>query len=123
MGPADQTLSTSVDLEDLMCASPLAPSLTPPSSPNVQGRESPWEPLELQLDYWPMVSKCTAETAKTDKTKQDGKTSLKGLFRGLQACPSGNSGLNITMHMANKEKKQKSNVIFNKKQIWIFFFF
>jgi hypothetical protein len=98
----------SVDLEDLMCSSPPAPSLTPPSSPNVQTRDSPWEPLELQLDYW-QISKCTEPVAvKTDKTKQDGKTSLKGLFRGLQASPSNTSGLNITMHMANKEKKQKS---------------
>jgi hypothetical protein len=116
VGPAEHSLSMSVDLEDLMCSSPPAPSLTPPSSPNVQTRDSPWEPLELQLDYW-QISKCTEPVAvKTDKTKQDGKTSLKGLFRGLQASPSNTSGLNITMHMANKEKKQKIMRLGKKKE-------
>lgn len=105
VGPVDTSLSISVDLEDLTCSSPPAPSVTPPSSPNVQMRESPWEPLELQLDYW-QLPKFT-ETNKTDKPKQDGKTSLKGLFRGLQVTPTGSS-LSVIMHLANKEKKQKS---------------
>lgn len=105
MGPLDNSLSVSVDMEDLTCSSPPAPpSITPPSSPNVQMRESPWEPLELQLDYWQPLPKFIE---KTDKLKQDGKTSLKGLFRGLQVTPSAGS-LNVTVHMANKEKKQKS---------------
>lgn len=69
-------------------------------------RESPWEPLELQLDYWQPLPKFIE---KTDKLKQDGKTSLKGLFRGLQVTPSAGS-LNVTVHMANKEKKQKSEL-------------
>lgn len=107
MGPADLALSISVDLDDLMCSSPPAPSLTPPSSPNVQARDSPWEPLELQLDYW-QLAKFNDTTIKTDKTKQDGKTSLKAIFRGLQVSPTTHSGLNITMLLANKEKKQKS---------------
>lgn len=109
VGPADQYQSISVDLDDL-CSSPPAPSLTPPSSPNVQTRDSPWEPLELQIDYWQLPKFCdsSSTTVKTDKTKQDGKTSLKGLFRGLQASPTTTSGLNIIMLMANKEKKQKS---------------
>lgn len=109
MGPADTTLSVSVDLDDLVCSSPPAPSVTPPSSPNVQMRESPWEPLELQLDYWQLPK--LIESNKTDKPKQDGKTSLKGLFRGLQVSPTGSS-LNVTMHLANKEKKQKSTWVF-----------
>lgn len=95
-----------------MCSSPPAPSLTPPSSPNVQTRDSPWEPLELQIDYWQLPKFCDSTISiKTDKTKQDGKTSLKALFRGLQASPTTTSGLNITMHLANKEKKQKSKYI------------
>lgn len=89
-----------------MCSSPPAPALTPPSSPNVQMRESPWEPLELQLDYWQLPR--LNETIKADKTKQDGKISMKGLFRGLQAAP----GLTLNIHLATKEKKQKSNMKF-----------
>lgn len=117
VGPADQYQSASVDLDDL-CSSPPAPSITPPSSPNVQTRDSPWEPLELQIDYWQLPKFCdTVATIKTDKTKQDGKTSLKALFRGLQASPTTTSGLNITMHMANKEKKQKSKNIITKSNI------
>lgn len=92
----------SVDLDDTICSSPPAPTATPPSSPNVQVRESPWEPLELQLDYWQLPK--ISEIVKSDKPKQDGKTSLKGLFRGLQATP----GLNLNIHLASKEKKQKS---------------
>lgn len=108
VGPSDTALSASVDLDDL-CSSPPAPSITPPSSPNVQARESPWEPVELQLDYW-QLPKPTEAINKTDKPKQDGKTSLKGLFRGLQVTPTGSS-LSVTVHMANKEKKQKSKFI------------
>lgn len=111
VGPADHTLSVSVDLEDT-CSSPPAPSLTPPSSPNVQARESPWEPLELQLDYWqiPKFNEMTTlPVVKTDKTqKQDGKTSLKALFRGIHATPTSTSGLNLNINLASKEKKQKS---------------
>ncbi|KAB0804229.1 hypothetical protein PPYR_01199 [Photinus pyralis] len=119
VGPTDSALSVSVDMEDLMCSSPPGPPpLTPPSSPNVQARESPWEPLELQLDYWqfPKVN----ENIKTDKLKQDGKISLKGLFRGLQANPSSCSGLctglNLTMHVSTKEKKQKIMRLGKKKE-------
>lgn len=114
-------MSVSVDMDDLMsCSSPPAPpsSITPPSSPNVQARDSPWEPLELQLDYW-QLPKCNDSTSsttsastnlKTDKMtkQQDSKISMKALFRGLQATPTTTSGLNITIHLANKEKKQKS---------------
>ncbi|XP_022907245.1 phosphofurin acidic cluster sorting protein 1 [Onthophagus taurus] len=110
VGPSDSALSISVDLEDLMCSSPPAPppALTPPSSPNVQTRESPWEPLELQVDYWQLPR----SSEKTDKNKQDGKTSLKALFRGLQATP----GLSLTMHLASKEKKQKIMRLGKKKE-------
>lgn len=108
VGPSDSALSVSVDLEDLMCSSPPAPPLTPPSSPNVQTRESPWEPLELQLDYWQFPR----TNEKTDKTKQEGKTSMKALFRGLQATP----GVTLTMHLANKEKKQKIMRLGKKKE-------
>lgn len=57
VGPTDSGMSLSVDLEEstsgpLLSSSPPAPPLTPPSSPNVQNRDLPWEPLELQLDYW-----------------------------------------------------------------------
>lgn len=111
MGPADHTQSVSVDLDDLICSSPpAAPSLTPPSSPNVQARDHPWEPLELQLDYWQLPKFCDP-ALKTDKekTKQDSsKTSLKALFRVLQATPTTTSGLYVVMHLATKEKKQKS---------------
>lgn len=115
MGPIDVILSASVDMEDLMCSSPPGPPpLTPPSSPNVQVRESPWEPLELQLDYWQLPK--SNESVKTDKTKQEGKVSLKGLFRGLQAiptpCPGVGPGLGLTMHVSTKEKKQKSELLF-----------
>ncbi|KAJ8980677.1 hypothetical protein NQ317_013289 [Molorchus minor] len=115
VGPAEHSLSVSVDLDDLICSSPPAPSLTPPSSPNVQARDSPWEPLELQLDYW-QLPKFGDNVIKTDKTKQDGKTSLKAVFRGLQASPTTNSGLNITMLLANKEKKQKIMRLGKKKE-------
>lgn len=116
VGPADHVLSVSVDMDDI-CSSPPAPSLTPPSSPNVQVRESPWEPLELQIDYWQMP-KFNENLIKTDKdkTKQDGKTSLKGVFRGLQASPSSNAGLCVNMHMASKEKKQKIMRLGKKKE-------
>lgn len=113
VGPADQCQSVSVDLEDLFCSSPPAPSLTPPSSPNVQTRDSPWEPLELQLDYWQLPKFCdTSLKTEKDKTKQDGKTSLKALFRGLQACPTSTSGLSVAMNLTTKEKKQKSKFDF-----------
>lgn len=115
-------------MDDLMssCSSPPSappppPSITPPSSPNVQARDSPWEPLELQLDYWQLpkyndqqqtttTTSTTTSIIKTDKTtkQQDSKISMKALFRGLQAMPTTTSGLNITIHLANKEKKQKS---------------
>ncbi|XP_049823599.1 phosphofurin acidic cluster sorting protein 1 isoform X2 [Aethina tumida] len=119
VGPADHTLSVSVDLEDT-CSSPPAPSLTPPSSPNVQARESPWEPLELQLDYWqiPKFNEMTTlPVVKTDKTqKQDGKTSLKALFRGIHATPTSTSGLNLNINLASKEKKQKIMRLGKKKE-------
>lgn len=102
VGPGETFSSVSVDLEDI-CSSPPAPPLTPPSSPNVHIRESPWEPLELQIDYW--QSSRNIEINKSDnKIKQDGKISQKGLFRSIIANP----GLSITIHYASKEKKQKS---------------
>ncbi|KAL1513885.1 hypothetical protein ABEB36_003225 [Hypothenemus hampei] len=121
VGPAENALSVSVDLEDGSSLS--APSLTPPSSPNVQIRESPWEPLELQVDYW-QIPKINDNIIKTEKekdksSKQDGKTSLKGVFRGIQAFPTsggGNSGLSINMHMTTKEKKQKIMRLGKKKE-------
>ncbi|CAH1100532.1 unnamed protein product [Psylliodes chrysocephalus] len=117
VGPADQSQSVSVDLEDLICSSPPAPSLTPPSSPNVQVRDSPWEPLELQVDYWqlPKFGETIIKTEK-DKAKQDGKTSLKAVFRGLQASPTTMLGLSLTMHLTNKEKKQKIMRLGKKKE-------
>lgn len=118
VGPAESTLTASVDMDDI-CSSPPAPSVTPPSSPNVQIRESPWEPLELQIDYWqmPKVNESLIKTEKEkDKTKQDGKTSVKGVFRGLQASPSSACGLYVSMHMANKEKKQKIMRLGKKKE-------
>ncbi|CAH1130756.1 unnamed protein product [Ceutorhynchus assimilis] len=129
VGPAESSilLASSVDMDDVnnfsSGSSPATatPSLTPPSSPNVQVRESPWEPLELQIDYWQMPSKYNeniifkAEKEK-DKTKTDGKTSLKGVFRGLQAFPSSTSGLVVNMHIANKEKKQKIMRLGKKKE-------
>lgn len=113
VGPADASLSMSVDMDDPLCCSspPGPPALTPPSSPNVQARDAPWEPLELQLDYWQLPGRTGASEAavKTDKpSKQDGKTSLKGAFRGLQAVPTPGPALTLSMHLANKEKKQKS---------------
>lgn len=112
MGPVDNTLSISVDMEDLSCSSPPAPSATtPPSSPNVQSRESPWEPLELQLDYWqlPKFIETTNKTDKLTKQQDGGKISMKGLFRGLQVTPSAGS-LNVAVQMSSKEKKQKSKL-------------
>lgn len=55
-----------------------------------------------------IVIKFVQTEKEKDKTKQDGKTSVKGVFRGLQASPSSACGLYVSMHMANKEKKQKS---------------
>lgn len=109
VGPADTGNSLSMDLDDVMCYSNQPPPpLTPPSSPNVQVRESPWEPLELQLDYWQIPG----SREKSDKaTKTDGKTSLKGLFRALQASP----GLSLSIHLASKEKKQKIMRLGKKK--------
>lgn len=120
VGPADQSLSISVDMDDLMCSSPPAPppSITPPSSPNVQARDSPWEPLELQLDYWQLpkfIDTTTTPQTKTDKPKLDGKVSMKALFKGLQASPTSSAGLSLTMHWANKEKKQKIMRLGKKK--------
>ncbi|KAF5301206.1 hypothetical protein FQA39_LY10792 [Lamprigera yunnana] len=119
VGPTDNALSVSVDMDDLMCSSPPGPPpLTPPSSPNVQVRESPWEPLELQLDYWQLPK--LNENLKTDKPKQDGKISLKGMFRGLQAVPASSSSvctsLHLTMHVSTKEKKQKIMRLGKKKE-------
>lgn len=122
MGPTDSGISLSVDLDEsttggpLLSSSPPAP-LTPPSSPNVQNRELPWEPLELQLDYWTTpkpgdVSK--TESSGKEKGKIDGKCSLKGVFRSLQVSrlsPTGQSAsanFSLTMNYTTKEKKQKS---------------
>lgn len=113
VGQPEQAMGLSVDLED--CSSPPAPSITPPSSPNVQVREPLWEPLELHLDYWQLF-KCTENVQKTDKTKSDGKTSLKGLFRGLQVNPTSNNGLNVAIQLASKEKKQKIMRLGKKKE-------
>ncbi|XP_050294784.1 phosphofurin acidic cluster sorting protein 1 [Anthonomus grandis grandis] len=117
VGPAEQTISTSVDMDEVCLSPPSAPSLTPPSSPNVQIRESPWEPLELQIDYWQMP-KCNDNIIKTDKDKpkQDGKISLKGVFRGLQATPSNVSGLCVNIYITSKEKKQKIMRLGKKKE-------
>lgn len=115
VGPADHILSVSVDMED--CSSPPAPSLTPPSSPNVQVRESPWEPQELQIDYWQMPKyNDNIIKIEKDKSKQDGKTSIKGIFRGLQVSPTSTCGLCVNMHLANKEKKQKIMRLGKKKE-------
>lgn len=113
VGPSDTAHSLSVDLDDLLCSSPPAPPpLTPPSSPNVQVRETPWEPLELQLDYWQLPGAKSGEKGEKDKgTKPDGKTSMRGLLRGLQASP----GLTLAIHMASKEKKQKIMRLGKKK--------
>ncbi|CAH0551283.1 unnamed protein product [Brassicogethes aeneus] len=121
IGPIEHCQSMSMDMEDT-CSSPPAPSLTPPSSPNVQARESPWEPLELQLDYWQLprfkeeATPLGSSANKTDKTKQDGKTSLKALFRGIHATPTSTSGLSININFANKEKKQKIMRLGKKKE-------
>lgn len=115
VGPSEHILSVSVDMDD--CSSPPAPPLTPPSSPNVQVRESPWEPLELQIDYWQMPKFIeNVSKIEKDKSKQDGKTSIKGMFRGLQVSPTGTSGLCVNMHMASKEKKQKIMRLGKKKE-------
>ncbi|XP_025833847.1 phosphofurin acidic cluster sorting protein 1 [Agrilus planipennis] len=121
VGPLDNALSISVDLDDTTCSSPPSapPALTPPSSPNVQNRESPWEPLELQLDYWQASSRVGEPQTKSEKQpKQDGKVSLKGLFRGLQVTPclGLSPSLCLTMHVASKEKKQKIMRLGKKKE-------
>ncbi|KAJ8925718.1 hypothetical protein NQ315_009565 [Exocentrus adspersus] len=105
VGPADLALSISVDLDDLICSSPPAPSLTPPSSPNVQARDSPWEPLELQLDYW-QLPKFSDTTIKTDKTKQDGKTSLKAIFRGASGFADHTFWTQL-MRLGKKKEKER----------------
>lgn len=121
MGPTDSGISLSVDLDEstggpLLSSSPPAPPLTPPSSPNVQNRDLPWEPLELQLDYWQIPK--SGDSTKADssaKSKLDGKCTLKGVFRSLQVTrlpPSGSShgsaNFSLTMNYTTKEKKQKS---------------
>ncbi|GLV43335.1 Krueppel target at 95D [Carabus blaptoides fortunei] len=128
VGPTDSCMSLSVDLEEstsgpLLSSSPPAPPLTPPSSPNVQNRDLPWEPLELQLDYW-QVPKTQSDSVKTDsstKSKLDGKCTLKGVFRSLQVSrlpPLGHSPANfsLTMNYITKEKKQKIMRLGKKKE-------
>ncbi|KAK9891066.1 hypothetical protein WA026_013392 [Henosepilachna vigintioctopunctata] len=115
VGPIDQSSGISVDLDDVTCSSPpSAPSLTPPSSPNVQVREM-WEPLELQIDYW-QFPKGGDSLQKTEKGKPDGKNSIKGLFRGIQVNPTSLNGLNVAIQLANKEKKQKIMRLGKKKE-------
>lgn len=125
VGPGDSaSTSLSVDLDEnagaagaasagtgpLLSSSPPAPPLTPPSSPNVQTRELPWEPLELQLDYWQAGRPGDA----SKPGKLEGKCSLKGVFRSLQVSrlpPLGHAATNnflLTMNYTTKEKKQKS---------------
>ncbi|KAL3287852.1 hypothetical protein HHI36_002310 [Cryptolaemus montrouzieri] len=115
IGAVDQSSGVSVDLDDVTCSSPpSAPSLTPPSSPNVQVREL-WEPLELQIDYW-QFPKGGENVQKTEKGKPDGKISVKGLFRGIQVTPTCINGLNVAIQLANKEKKQKIMRLGKKKE-------
>lgn len=115
VGPVDPVSGLSVDLDDVTCSSPPSvPSLTPPSSPNVQVREL-WEPLELQIDYW-QFPKVGENVQKTEKGKPDGKISMKGLFRGIQVTPTCVNGLNVVIQLANKEKKQKIMRLGKKKE-------
>lgn len=123
VGPSDSGISVSVDLEEsatggpLLSSSPPAPPLTPPSSPNVQNRDLPWEPLELQLDYWQIPKPGEPNKTETGKSgKIEGKCSLKGVFRSLQVMrlPSGMqptcpTNFSLIMNYTTKEKKQKSN--------------
>lgn len=45
--------------------------------------QSQQEPLELQVDYWP-INKPTIDKDKSQKALDQGKNSIKGTFRSLQ---------------------------------------
>lgn len=47
--------------------------------------QSQQEPLELQIDYWP-INKPIIDKDKNQKAIDQGKNSIKGTFRSLQVC-------------------------------------
>ena len=91
----------------------MSTSVSPPLSPNIQHRDiAIWEPLELQLEYWPI----TKNENKNEKSKIDSKISLKGIFRNIHVTRSiQNSTFNISFSL--KEKKQKSKFFFLLKNL------
>ncbi|KAG5671872.1 hypothetical protein PVAND_002042 [Polypedilum vanderplanki] len=120
----------SLDLEDSVNAG-LSSQLS--SSPPNTGRLSPTqpntpqaiqsEPLELQVDYWP-INRPVLEGKEKNQTKsQDqGKNSVKSSFKNLQVwrlpiSGSESSSMNgLTMCFAAKEKKQKIMRLGKKKE-------
>lgn len=105
------------------------------SSPPLSGRISPpmpttpsaqvQEPLELQIDYWPILRPMSDNKEKNQNKAQDqGKNSIKSTFRSLQVYrlplfpQSGDISNGLTVNFATKEKKQKSelNCIFLLKK-------
>lgn len=85
----------SLDLEEgLACMSQQSGSLLS-SSPPQSGRQSPplpttpsssqvQEPLELQIDYWPVARPIDNKEKNTAKSSDQGKNSIKSNFRNLQ---------------------------------------
>lgn len=99
------------------------------SSPPLSGRVSPpipttpssqvQEPLELQIDYWPILRPVSDNKEKNQNKAQDqGKNSIKSTFRSLQVYrlplfpQSGDISNGLTVNFATKEKKQKSELNF-----------
>lgn len=56
-----------------------------PISQQLLQYQSQQEPLELQMDFWP-INKPTIDKDKNQKSVDQGKNSIKGTFRSLQVC-------------------------------------
>lgn len=102
------------------------------SSPPATGRASPTqpttpaqfqEPMELQVDYWPLMRPIGDGKEKSQTKGQDqGKNSVKSTFRNLQVWrlpmypQTGELSNGMTLCFAAKEKKQKIMRLGKKKE-------
>lgn len=92
------------------------------SSPPLGGRSSPPmpltpaqpEPLELQIDYWPLIKVGDTKEKTSSKSQEQIKNSIKSSFRNIQVWrlppypQTGEISNGLTVSYATKEKKQKS---------------
>ncbi|KAG4067941.1 hypothetical protein HA402_010627 [Bradysia odoriphaga] len=105
---------------NLLSSSPPSGRISPPM-PTTPQLISNQEPLELQIDYWPIMKPGDKEKSQ-NKSSEQSKNSIKSTFRNLQVYrlplypQASDASHGLIVSYATKEKKQKIMRLGKKKE-------